>query len=60
MTAKPGGEGRRMKPQKSASAASKALKMAPRGSLHRSVAQDIGARILGGEFAPGTLLPNEA
>lgn len=31
-----------------------------RGSLHRSVAQDIGARILGGEFAPGTLLPNEA
>ena len=33
---------------------------APRGSLHRSVAQDIGARILNGEFAPGTLLPNEA
>ena len=32
----------------------------PRGSLHRSVAQDIGARILNGEFAPGTLLPNEA
>ncbi len=31
-----------------------------RGSLHRSVAQDIGARILNGEFAPGTLLPNEA
>ncbi|MBI2256391.1 MAG: FadR family transcriptional regulator [Proteobacteria bacterium] len=33
---------------------------AMRGSLHRSVAQDIGARILNGEFAPGTLLPNEA
>ena len=32
----------------------------PRGSLHRSVAQDIGARILNGEFAPGDLLPNEA
>jgi DNA-binding FadR family transcriptional regulator len=30
------------------------------GSLHRRVAQEIGARILGGEFAPGTLLPNEA
>jgi DNA-binding FadR family transcriptional regulator len=29
-------------------------------SLHHSVAQDIGARILKGEFAPGTLLPNEA
>lgn len=29
-------------------------------SLHRIVAQDIGARILNGEFAPGTLLPNEA
>lgn len=33
---------------------------AMRGSLHHSVAQDIGARILSGEFAPGTLLPNEA
>ena len=33
---------------------------AMRSSLHRSVAQDIGARILNGEFAPGTLLPNEA
>jgi DNA-binding FadR family transcriptional regulator len=31
-----------------------------RKSLHRSVAQDIGARILGGEFGPGDLLPNEA
>jgi DNA-binding FadR family transcriptional regulator len=29
-------------------------------SLHIAVAQDIGARILNGEFAPGTLLPNEA
>ena len=38
----------------------KASDKAPRGSLHRSVAQDIGARILNGEFAPGTLLPNEA
>ena len=36
------------------------LRKEPRGSLHRSVAQDIGARILNGEFAPGTLLPNEA
>ena len=33
---------------------------AVRASLHRSLAQDIGARILNGEFAPGTLLPNEA
>ncbi len=57
-----------MKPQKSASAALKTPKKAsqgapqsaPRGSLHRSVAQDIGARILSGEFAPGALLPNEA
>jgi DNA-binding FadR family transcriptional regulator len=38
----------------------KAPEKAPRGSLHRAVAQDIGARILNGEFAPGTLLPNEA
>ena len=30
------------------------------GNLHHNVAQDIGARILKGEFAPGTLLPNEA
>jgi DNA-binding FadR family transcriptional regulator len=29
-------------------------------SLHITVAQDIGARILRGEFGPGTLLPNEA
>ena len=28
--------------------------------LHHSLAQDIGARILRGEFAPGSLLPNEA
>jgi DNA-binding FadR family transcriptional regulator len=33
---------------------------AVRSSLHHSVAQDIGARILNGEFAPGDLLPNEA
>ncbi len=39
-----------------------AVSVAPvaRSSLHRRVAQDIGARILNGEFAPGTLLPNEA
>jgi DNA-binding FadR family transcriptional regulator len=29
-------------------------------SLHQAVAQDIGTRILKGEFAPGTFLPNEA
>jgi len=29
-------------------------------SLHIAVAEDIGGRILKGEFAPGTLLPNEA
>lgn len=28
--------------------------------LHHSLAQDIGARILKGEFMPGSLLPNEA
>jgi len=53
-----------MKPQKSASKAlrapQKSAQRASRGSLHRIVAQDIGARILNGEFAPGTLLPNEA
>ena len=38
----------------------KAPEKTSRSSLHRSVAQDIGARILNGEFAPGTLLPNEA
>src|SRR6185369_4059283 len=40
----------------------KIAKKAPprRASLHHSVAQDIGARILKGEFAPGSLLPNEA
>jgi DNA-binding FadR family transcriptional regulator len=30
------------------------------GKLHSIIAQGIGERILGGEFAPGTLLPNEA
>ena len=30
------------------------------GNLYHAVAQDIGARILRGEYAPGTLLPNEA
>jgi len=40
---------------------SKTTQSAGRGnSLHHSVAQDLGARILRGEFAPGTLLPNEA
>src|SRR5262245_63126993 len=64
MTANWEGVGRRMKPQKSASKAGKSPQKAAqdgtRGSLRRSVAQDIGARILNGEFAPGTLLPNEA
>src|SRR5215510_14595528 len=53
-----------MKPQKSASKAlvepQRSVPKTPRGSLHRTVAQDIGARILNGEFGPGTLLPNEA
>ena len=31
-----------------------------RESLHHILAQDIGARILKGEFAPGSLLPKEA
>src|SRR5579885_923233 len=31
-----------------------------RQSLHHILAQDIGARILKGEFAPGSLLPKEA
>jgi DNA-binding FadR family transcriptional regulator len=49
------------KPLKAApNAGRRAPEKAARGSLHRSVAQDIGARILNGEFAPGTLLPNEA
>ncbi len=30
------------------------------GKLHSKIARGIGERILGGEFAPGTLLPNEA
>jgi DNA-binding FadR family transcriptional regulator len=30
------------------------------GKLHSLIARGIGERILGGEFAPGTLLPNEA
>jgi DNA-binding FadR family transcriptional regulator len=30
------------------------------GKLHSFIASGIGERILGGEFAPGTLLPNEA
>lgn len=32
----------------------------PRRNLHARLAQNIGARILSGEFAPGDLLPNEA
>jgi DNA-binding FadR family transcriptional regulator len=35
-------------------------KTASRGKLHSLIARGIGERILGGEFAPGTLLPNEA
>ena len=35
-------------------------KKAAGGKLHSLIAQGIGERILGGEFAPGTLLPNEA
>ncbi len=31
-----------------------------RENLHHILAQDIGARILKGEFAPGSLLPREA
>ncbi len=31
-----------------------------RRSLHGRVAHDLGARIAGGDFAPGTVLPNEA
>ncbi len=46
--------------RKKGEAPQKAARAIPRGSLHHSVAQDIGARILNGEFAPGTLLPNEA
>jgi DNA-binding FadR family transcriptional regulator len=34
--------------------------MMGRQSLHHGLAQDIGQRILKGEFAPGDLLPNEA
>lgn len=30
------------------------------GKLHSMIARSIGERILGGEFKPGTLLPNEA
>jgi DNA-binding FadR family transcriptional regulator len=32
----------------------------PTGNLHDWLARSIGERILAGEFAPGTLLPNEA
>ena len=35
------------------------LKRGP-GSVHSSVAEAIGMRIVRGEFAPGTILPNEA
>lgn len=40
--------------------ASKAHKSAHGGKLHSLIARGIGERILGGEFTPGTLLPNEA
>lgn len=40
------------------------LKQSPKskagGKLHSLIARGIGERILGGEFLPGTLLPNEA
>ncbi len=38
----------------------RAVKSTNGGKLHRLIARGIGERILGGEFAPGTLLPNEA
>lgn len=46
--------------QKSQVLASRKVKSGRGGKLHRLIAQGIGERILGGEFAPGTLLPNEA
>src|ERR1700741_5497894 len=56
--------GRRMKPGRRAARTRKSQSAGPEkaahGSLHRSVAQDIGARILNGEYPPGALLPNEA
>jgi DNA-binding FadR family transcriptional regulator len=36
------------------------VKKQAQGKLDARIAQGIGERILGGEFAPGTLLPNEA
>jgi DNA-binding FadR family transcriptional regulator len=36
------------------------VKRKAKGKLDAHIAQGIGERILGGEFAPGTLLPNEA
>jgi DNA-binding FadR family transcriptional regulator len=38
----------------------KASKSPRTGKLHSKIARGIGERILGGEFAPGTSLPNEA
>ena len=38
----------------------KSAKTTGAGKLHSRIARGIGERILGGEFAPGTLLPNEA
>jgi DNA-binding FadR family transcriptional regulator len=38
----------------------RAVKSASGGKLHSLIARGIGERILGGEFAPGTFLPNEA
>ena len=53
-----------MKPGRRAARTRKSQSAGPEkaahGSLHRSVAQDIGARILNGEYPPGALLPNEA
>ena len=46
--------------RQSKGAAKKATKAAGGDKLHTLIARGIGERILGGEFAPGTLLPNEA
>jgi len=51
------GEGKPKKPERSAAA------LARRGngaSVHASLANEIGLRIVRGDYAPGTVLPNEA
>lgn len=51
---------RRKSPGKAGAGTGASTARAPGGSVHASVANEIGQRIVRGDYPPGTILPNEA